>query len=123
MENKFLRLLAIVVKQSCEELGIPRPTVKVINNPSYTEKNSSYGGYFPEEKTINTVVYERTLADSCRSVLHEIYHHYQNINGKLTTEAGKDGDEFENEANAYAGKKMREFGRQYPEMFFMKYEK
>lgn len=115
-------LLLSVVKEVCNDLQIPYPKIKIINNRRYTEKNKSYAGYLPNEKSIIIVVYERTLGDICRSMIHEIYHHYQNINGELTTESGKDGDMYENEANAYAGKKMREMGRKYPDIFFMKYK-
>lgn len=117
-DNKFLQLFATIVK----ELGTPIPKVKIINNPSYTEKTQSYGGYDPETKSIYVVAYKRTLADFTRSFLHEKKHSEQDSKGELTPGAGKDGDKFENEANAYAGKKMREIGRKYPEIFFLRYE-
>ena len=121
-DNKFLQLFATIVKESCKELNIPIPKIKVINNPSYTEEHQSYGGYCPQTETIYVVVYKRTLADGLRTYFHEKKHSEQNSNGELTPGAGKDGDKFENEANAYAGKKMRELGRKYPEIFFLRYD-
>ena len=76
-----------------------------------------------EENKIKLVIHGRTLADSCRSLSHEIFHSKQQNEGRLTSNAGEDGDVFENEANSFSGKKMREFGRKYPEIYFTRYDK
>jgi len=123
MGNKeYLKGLGRAIKFCCDELKIERPVVKIVKDSSFTEQNSSYAGYVPSSKEVTVVIYKRTLADTMRSLCHEIYHHNQNIAGRLTSEAGADGDQFENEANAFAGKMMRELGRKYPESFFMTYE-
>lgn len=120
--SKYLKLLGELVQYCCQELKINKPKISIINNSTYTEQYKSYGGYSPEENQIFLVIYNRALADSMRSLSHEIYHSYQNNNNLLTLNAGEDGDVFENEANAYAGKTMRKFGREHPEIFFMKYK-
>ena len=121
IENKeYLTLLGIFVKFICNDLKINIPKIKIINNPNYTENNNSYGGYDPIENQIYVVIYERTLADSMRSLCHECYHAYQNSKGILNNKSGEDGSKEENAANSYAGKIMRIFGRQHPEIFFMK---
>lgn len=118
-KQEYIKLLLIAFKYCINDLNIPIPKLKIINNPKYTQKNNSYGGYIPSENKIFVVTYERTLADAMRSLCHECYHSYQNYNNMLTPDAGQDGDTFENEANAYAGKMMRKLGKQYPGIFFI----
>lgn len=121
-KNKFIQLLNKCAEECCNELGIKKPEIKIINNPNYTNKNKSYAGYIPSINEVKLVIYGRTLADSCRSLSHELKHAADNSQGLLTPEAGKDGDDHENRANSYAGVKLREFGRQNPEIYFLKYE-
>lgn len=97
------------------------PKVK-ITPQSYCKQYKSFGGYNPQTETINIVISKRNLADVCRTISHELFHHYQKINNQLTPQAGKDGDKFENEANAFSGKTMREFGRENPEIYSMFFE-
>lgn len=117
----FMDLLAEIIKSSCKDLNISIPDIEVINDASYTKENNSYAGYSPDLNKIYITIYERTLADIARSVLHELKHAHQNENGRLTNESGQDGDEWENEANSYAGEMMRKWGRTHPEIFFLKY--
>lgn len=117
----YIKLLAELAKYCCENLNIPIPKIKLINNSKFTEQNKTFGQYNPLNNQIYVVIHERVLADAMRSECHEIYHSYQNHNGKLNNKSGDDGSNEENEANIYSGKIMREFGRKYPEIFLMKY--
>jgi len=119
----YVQLLNKLVEDCCKELEIQKPVIKLINNDKYTLENKSYAGYFPSTNEIKVVIYGRNLADSCRSLSHELKHAQQQSKGELTQNAGEDGDTFENEANSFSGKKMREFGRKHPEIYFMKYDK
>ncbi len=98
-------------------LQIEKPQINFINDPNYVQQHSSFGGYNPGDKSIIVSVYNRNTADICRSTFHEILHFKQDIEGRLNLEAGQDGDPFENEANAIAGKMMRKIGRELPEIF------
>jgi hypothetical protein len=118
----YLTLLNQLVKECCQELNIEIPKIYIINNSKYTEHHKSYAGYYPNENIIRLVIYGRTLADTCRSLSHELKHSQQNSQSRLTSIAGEDGDNFENEANSYSGKKMREFGRNNPEIYFIRYD-
>lgn len=120
-KSEYIRLLVELSKYCCNNLNIPVPKIKLINNQEYTKEHNSFGGYDPVNNVIYVVIYKRTLADSMRSECHEIYHSYQNHMGKLNKKSGEDGSNEENEANAYAGRIMREFGKKYPEIFSMKY--
>jgi nicotinamide mononucleotide adenylyltransferase len=118
--NKFVRYIGEILEYCVKDLKIPRPEVQIINNDSYTKENKSFGGYFPGENKIALVIYNRNLSDVCRTLTHEIYHAYQDKQGILTNESGKDGSKHENEANSYAGKIMREFNRKYSEILTLK---
>jgi cytidyltransferase-like protein len=120
-KNKYIIMLHKLIEKCCQELNIKQPKIKIINNPEYTKIYKSYGGYIPENNEIKLVIYGRLLKDSMVTLCHELYHAKQNSDNRITSDAGKDGDIFENEANAYAGKFMRKFGRNNPEIYFMKY--
>jgi len=67
------------------------------------------------------VVYakDRAIVDIIRSIAHELQHHRQNLDGRLTNPKidGADGSEIENEANAVAGKIIRIYGKLHPEIY------
>lgn len=121
--KQYIKLLNTLVEDCCKELEIQKPVIKLINNDKYTKSHSSYGGYFPQTGEIKLVIYGRLLKDSCVTLAHECYHHYQNENGLLKHDSGKDGDDVENSANSFSGRFLRQFGRQHPEIYFMRYDK
>jgi hypothetical protein len=108
-------LMKKFVNYACDRLNIDSPKVFVINSPSYSQENKSFGGYHPQEQKINVVVHNRNMADILRTLAHELVHHMQNLNGDELN--GEDGSDSENEANSMAGILMREFGRENPEIF------
>ena len=67
------------------------------------------------------VVYakDRAIIDICRSIAHELVHHKQNLEGRLTNTVkdGEDGSPIENEANAVAGVIIRKYGKIKPEIY------
>jgi hypothetical protein len=71
----------------------------------------------PSEQKIIAVVNNRNMADILRTVAHEMVHHMQNLDNRLTPKSGEDGSPDENEANSLAGVIMREFGRNNPHIY------
>jgi cytidyltransferase-like protein len=108
-------LMKKFVKYACNELEINEPQIGVINSPTYSQENHSFGGYIPSEEKILVVVHNRNMADILRTLAHELVHHHQKLNGDELN--GEDGSDTENEANAMAGVIMRKFGRENPEIF------
>lgn len=106
-----------LVDFACEQLEIDQPQIKLINSPTYSQENSSFGGYMPSEEKILVVVHNRNMADILRTLAHELVHHMQNRRGELDQYSGEDGSPIENEANATAGIIMRKFGRENPQIF------
>lgn len=110
-------LIQKLVTFACEQLQIEAPIIELIEDPSYTQENTSFGGYIPSEQKIICVIHNRNLADILRTLSHELVHHMQNGKGELDNESGEDGSPIENEANATAGIIMRKFGRENPQIF------
>jgi hypothetical protein len=108
-------LMKKFVEYACNELEVNEPKIHVINSPTYSQENKSFGGYIPSEEKILVVVHNRNMADILRTLAHELVHHHQKLNGDELD--GEDGSETENEANARAGVIMRKFGRENPEIF------
>jgi hypothetical protein len=73
--------------------------------------------YHNTEHRIKVYVKDRAKIDIMRSIAHELVHHKQNIDGRLTDpeKDGADGSPIENEANSLAGIIMRKWGRIHPE--------
>jgi len=110
-------LIDKLVAYCCDNLNIDAPDIKLIDDEDYSQNQSSFGGYSPTDKRIYVVTKNRHTADIMRTLAHEIFHHKQNINGELGIGAGKTGDKWENEANSYAGIVLRNFGKEYPEIY------
>ncbi len=103
-----------------KELGLDGnlPEINQIEEEGAAKENKSFGGYFPDDKKINFVTKNRNLADSLRSLGHELVHHKQNIDGRIKDiSAGETGSEIENEANSTAGILLRKFGKINPDIF------
>lgn len=75
--------------------------------------------YNGEENRLKVYVKNRAVVDVCRSIAHELVHHLQNLQGRITDaiKDGADGSEIENEANAVAGVIIRKWGRMNPEIY------
>mgnify|MGYP005856469245 CR=1 FL=1 len=102
-----------------EKLGLGEnlPNVTI----SYDEKEAgdmhSFGKYTPEASDLRVVAVNRNLADVLRTLAHELIHHKQYKDGKLTPDSNDTGSEHENEANALAGVFVREYGQKNPIIF------
>jgi hypothetical protein len=75
--------------------------------------------YYDTRGEIMVYAKDRAIIDVCRSICHELVHHKQNLDGRLTNvaEDGADGSEIENEANAVAGEIIRKFGKLHPDIY------
>jgi hypothetical protein len=111
------KVIGDFVNYVSEYLSVTRPTIKLVNSPEYTQTYHSFGGYMPSEQKIITVVHNRNMADILRTLAHEMVHHMQNLDKRLTPKSGEDGSPDENEANSLAGVIMREFGRNNPHIY------
>jgi len=88
---------------------------------SYDNKDAqdmrSYGLYTPHQNKLMVVAVNRNLGDILRTIAHELVHHRQFLDNKLTQDSNTTGSEQENEANAMAGVLMRNFGKKTPDIY------
>jgi hypothetical protein len=96
------------------------PPLKMSYDPTTAESRRSFGGYDPNNKSIELSVANRHQADVFRTLAHELVHYKQDIQNRLTPESGQTGHAHENEANAAAAIMMRNFAQMRPEMFIIK---
>ena len=103
------------VKFCKEALDIEKlPSISFTQDREWATERHSFGQYNPETKHLDVYIGNRNTADILRTLGHELVHHRQNELGKIKSGvAGKTGSPIENEANAYAGVLMRDFGKQH----------
>jgi hypothetical protein len=100
------------------ELGLESlPKINLVNSKEIAIQNRSFGGYSPGLKEINVNTAGRHPADVYRTLAHELVHYKQDLDGRLTVDAGETGSTFENEANTLAGVIMRNYGRANPKIY------
>jgi Zn-dependent peptidase ImmA (M78 family) len=117
-KEKKEELIKEFIKFVAEKLDLKElPKIIISYEENKASENKSFGGYTPKDKSIFLILANRNLADGFRTLAHEIKHHKQDLMGLLHNESGKTGSEEENEANAFAGIVMREFGQLHPEIF------
>lgn len=119
-ENKF-PLLKEFIGYCREYLKLKAlPPLKMSYDPTTAESRRSFGGYDPNNKSIELSVANRHQADVFRTLAHELVHYKQDTQNRLTPESGQTGHAHENEANAAAAIMMRNFAQMRPEMFIVK---
>lgn len=75
--------------------------------------------YYRLDGMVSVYCKDRALVDVMRSVAHELVHHKQNLENRITNAEndGNDGSPIENEANAVAGEIIRKYGKIKPEIY------
>jgi hypothetical protein len=91
--------------------------ILISDDHNKAKEMKSMAAYYPdpEDNYIWILRGKRVRADWYRSLAHELVHHAQRERGDQLD--GTDGSDCENEANGTAGKILREWGRQHPEIF------
>ena len=108
-----------LVAFACEylDLGPDDVNIEISYDPTEAAEMFSFGKQTPSTGIIRVVAASRNLADVLRTLAHELVHRKQQIEGRLYVDAGADGTEIENEANAEAAIIMRRFGKANPIIF------
>jgi len=95
----------------CGTLGvIERPQVDFVPRTG----NASFGHYQPSEGSIVVATEGRHIADTLRTLGHEIVHHKQMEAGEIDTLPLLD---LERDANAVVGLAMRDYNKLHPELY------
>jgi hypothetical protein len=107
------------IKFACKNLEIqkvPR-NLTLSYDTNAARKKRSFGYFDPNNSKIWVYVGNRNMGDILRTLAHELVHHKQNLDGRISYESGKTGSDIENEANAKAGILLRDFGKQHEEIY------
>lgn len=91
--------------------------LRLRRDPAWSERNFTFGRYNSNTNELEIAVGHRHIMDVLRTLAHELVHQHQNETMELPYNAGDDGSEWENEANAIAGVLMRRYGKAHPELF------
>jgi cytidyltransferase-like protein len=107
------------VKYACKNLGIQNPprNLTLSYDTNAVKDKRSFGYFDPNDNKIWVYVKNRNMADILRTLAHELVHHKQDEDGRISYESGKTGSEIENEANAKAGILLRDFGKRNDEIY------
>ena len=107
------------IKYACKNLEIQNPprNLTLSYDTNQVKDRRSFGYFDPNDGKIWVYVKNRNMADILRTLAHELVHHKQNLDGRISYESGKTGSDIENEANAKAGILLRDFGKQNEEIY------
>lgn len=96
----------------CEKLDInPKPKIVLDQNKDKVKELRTFGTTSPSDGSIWVYIGNRNTADALRTLAHEIVHHKQKLDGRLDNLDDESRQEIEDEANAIAGRLLREYGK------------
>ena len=115
--EKDTKIMAAFVNFAKKELGI-EDDIKVAMAFERTPDITTTA-YYNMDGFVKIYVKDRAIIDVCRSIAHELVHHKQNLEGRLTDSKkdGEDGSDIENEANSVAGIIIRKWGKLHPSLY------
>ena len=93
------------------------PRLRLETTPDWSRENGSFGQYDPETNTLILATANRHVLDILRTMAHEMTHRQQDERAPLPADAGETGSPYEDQANAMAGRIMRQWAEEQPEMF------
>lgn len=107
-----LRIARRFLFWACKNLGITeQPKIRYSNNKELVKKRHTFGTTW-SNGDIWVYVGERNTADMLRTLCHELVHHKQFIIGTAHDDMSeKDKLRIEDEANALAGRMLRQYGK------------
>ena len=99
-------------------LGIQNaPEMVLHHNTDWSESTGSFGQFDPDANVLHLATSGRHVLDILRTMAHELTHCRQNEKHPLPPDAGATGSRWEDQANAMAGRIMRHWADEHPEMF------
>jgi hypothetical protein len=117
-EDNIESVVSKFFKKTINFLGIKNPPKIVFHHDTDWSKNSgSFGQYNPDDNLLHLATSGRHTLDILRTMSHELTHCKQNEKDRLPDNAGETGSWWEDEANAMAGRIMRYWADEHPEMF------
>ena len=117
-ENDVPSVLSRFFDSSVDFLAIENaPTMVLHNNTDWSENTGSFGQFDSDANVLHLATSGRHVLDILRTMAHELTHCRQNEQYTLPDDAGETGSAYEDQANAMAGRIMRHWADQHPDMF------
>jgi hypothetical protein len=117
-KEKKIEIINEFVNYAANELKLKDlPKIILSSDDKEAETMHSFGKYTPSDNEIRVVIVNRNLADILITLAHELTHHQQFKEGKLTKTSNDTGSPDENQANTIAGIILRNFGKSHPIIF------
>lgn len=118
-DSKHKNILKKFIAFAIKELDIQKPPSGLTLSKDNTKAKTrhTFGTFNPDNDKIWLYIGNRNIADSLRTLAHELVHRKQAEDGRIDYNSGETGSEIENEANAQAGILLRKFGKQHEEIY------
>ena len=106
------------VRWAIERIGIENPpTIKFGTDLDQVQQRRTFGST-TSNGDIWVHIANRNTADVMRTLMHELVHHQQFLDGVAHDEMEEERKQYiEDEANALAGRLMREYGSEHEEIY------
>ena len=93
------------------------PRLQLETTTDWSQENGSFGQYDSDSNTLILATSGRHVLDILRTMAHEMTHRQQDERNPLPIDAGETGSPWEDQANAMAGRIMRDWAQEQPDMF------
>jgi hypothetical protein len=118
LESDVESVVSKFFNKTADFLGIENlPKIVFHHDTAWSEQTGSFGQYNPDDNVLHLAMSGRHTLDILRTMAHELTHCKQNEQDRLPDNAGETGSWWEDEANAMAGRIMRYWADENPEMF------
>ena len=111
------KILSDFGKFVVKELNIKNPPTIVVQNSREKLRTTANYDYGKKHKIMRISKKNRALVDVLRSIGHELTHHKQWEQGRLKEKPPDIGGPIEDEANAMAGRFIKMFAKENPEVY------
>jgi hypothetical protein len=118
LESDVESVVSKFFNKTTDFLGIKNPPEIVFHHDTnWSESTGSFGQFDPDDNLLHLAMAGRHTLDILRTMAHELTHCKQNEKDRLPDNAGETGSWWEDEANAMAGRIMRHWADEHPNMF------
>jgi hypothetical protein len=115
-DQKVVEIVKAFAQHCVQELGIRNPAKVVISTKAFSDMPTA-GYYDISNNRICVCAKNRAIADTLRTLAHELTHCKQMEDGIVFPEDDEGLQEFEDMANLMSGRLVRFYGRKHREIY------
>ena len=119
MDSKTKQRYIHFIKWCIEDLNLQKPYPKITLSRDTMEAQEGHhtGVNYLDENRIWVYIGGRNMIDVLRTIAHELCHTRQHQLNMIKPGMSYPGSPVELLADCYAGKKIKEYGKEYPEVY------